>query len=154
MVGSARAPVCHPAPVWRCPLSSTRAFPAVMVFPPEAVAHWWAWAAHNQHMDLETSRKSKGWSVGEREKVWGISALCLSQGAAVMVSVLHQHVFKCWLGVHVPGLLLLLMELISISKAINGAFQLSNFPKNVISHPEVFLFNKLAPKLDLQMALG
>lgn len=44
----------------------------------------------------------------------------------------------------------------NISKAINGVFQLSNFSKNVIIHPEVFLQNDStsSPKLGLQMALG
>lgn len=44
-----------------------------------------------------------------------------------------------------------------ISKAINGAFQLSNVSKNVIIQPKVFLYSmtqQARPRLNLQMALG
>lgn len=63
---------------------------------------------------------------------------CLSQGAAVMVSVFHQHVCKCVVE-SVWAWALIFTYGTNISKAINGVFQLSTFSKNVISHPKVFL---------------
>lgn len=62
----------------------------------------------------------------------------MSQGAAVTVSVLHQRVCKRVVGSAWAWALIFTYGT-NISKAINGAFQLSNFSKNVIIHPEVFL---------------
>lgn len=46
---------------------------------------------------FENKQEEQVMECGARERVWGISVLCLGgcQGAAVMVSVSHQHVSKC-----------------------------------------------------------